>query len=116
MAAMSTTLQILSASGPIVYVFSDHTAMSNRKLFQSTSPATGNKRTATDSIRVVYDQFDADGVKLSEKDSVEIIVKRAVYADTTSFDASFKTRLLDIVNSDEFWDNFVGKGLPLKSI
>jgi hypothetical protein len=116
MAAMSTTLQIQSASGPVVYVFDDHTAMSNRKLFQSSSPAIGNKRTSQDSIRIVYDQFDADGVKLPEKDSVEIVVKRALYADATSFDATFKTRFLDIVNSDEFWNNFVGKGLPIKSI
>lgn len=116
MAAMSTTLQIQSASGPVVYVFSDHTAMNNRKMYQSSSPATGNKRTSQDSLRIVYDQFDADGAKLSEKDSIEVIVKRAVYGETTSFDATFKTRFLDIVNSDEFWANFVDKGLPIKSI
>lgn len=114
---MSTALVFKSTiNGAVTYTLPNHTAQKPRLLIQTGSEAVGKKRTSSDSIRLVMTAVDAEGTVLPEKDSLEIVIKRAAYGTGANLDASFKTMMLDIFGSDEFWNNVIAASLPIKSL
>lgn len=116
MAAMLTTLVIIGMQGSTVqYALPSHTAAKPRLLIQTSQPAVGAKRTSSSSLRFVMTAVDADGLVVPEKDSVEIVVKRAAYGTGVNLDAGFLTMLRDVVNGDEFANLFMSN-LPIKPL
>lgn len=116
MAAMSTALTTVSMQGTTVqYALPNHTAAKPRLLIQASSAADGAKRTSQQSLRFVMTAVDAVGNVLPEKDSVELVFKRAKYATGVNLDAAFVTMLRDVINSDEFTAKFM-ENLPVKAI
>lgn len=105
MGALALVLTVGAINGStITYKLPVNTAMKPAVLVQSTSPATGKKRTSTDSIRLSIASVDAAGNVLAERDSVELTVKRAAYS-TGANQATLLTYLKDIVQSTEFETN-----------
>lgn len=117
MAAMSTVLNGKSISGStITYTLPSHTAADQRLLIQTSNPADGKKRTSQDAIRFVFTAKDAEGLTLPERDSFEVIIKRAAYATGANWSAGLKAEIIDILSSDEFWTNVRTNSMPLKPI
>lgn len=119
MAAMTTTLIVKSISGSVInYTTPEHTASKSSLLIQASQPAVGGKLTSSDTLRLSYDAVDSNGVVLGAKDSIEIVIKRAVGSSGANWTGTnnLKTRLIDIINGDEFVNNVVDKSLPIKAL
>lgn len=105
MSALALVLTVGAINGStITYKLPVNTAMKPAVLVQSTSPAVGKKRVSSDAIRLSIASVDAAGNVLAERDSVELVIKRAAYS-TGANQPVLLSYLRDIIQSNEFETN-----------
>jgi hypothetical protein len=102
MAAMSTALTELSASGNSrTYYFTGHTALKPRLVIQKKKFATGSQVVIEDNFQVVYTTIDSLSNVLPQKIAFEVNVRRPISGASADVTAA-QVVLRDIVASDEF--------------
>lgn len=114
MAAMTTALtEIFSQSGgnSRTYAQPSHTTLAPKLVLQKSKPGTGVNGVASDTLSVIAQTDDDDGVPISSKIMFSVEVRRPLSgqsADVTAQLAIFR----DIVASDEF-TSMVNSQLPV---
>jgi hypothetical protein len=102
MAGMTTVLTEFSNTGNSrTSTLSGHTIAKPQLVIEKRRVPVNNQAVAEYSCKIVYATEDADGLVMTQKDSIEVIARRPVLGLSTDFDALLVVAR-DIVAGDEF--------------
>ena len=102
MAGFTTTMSEFSTSdNSRTFAVSGHTAALPKLVVQKRRVPTGEQVMAEDTVTIVYGAAISEGVILTQKSSISIVVRRPISADSTYLTGAYVVAA-DLITSDQF--------------